>query len=396
MAFLRPYNSNAAVVMSFTSKQRVWAAMNLQKPDRVPLMCQFSIGFMMTQLKPDPVAFWYDRETFAEGLIELCRQFRFDGILVSLHGHSDAWKKDLIRREEMEPGKVKLHYPDRVEIHSWIDLPIVEFNSPVQNPTIEAVDPEKDIPSEIDYIPVSNNLHFPLCKDHMFDIFDLLYGKVGDELSIHGEITSPFDYFLDYFGYENGLIALMLEPEKSKRILAKFTDGIVALAEGMCRKPIDAVKISSPFAGQGFISKDAYREFVLPFESRIIETIKAAGKKVYIHTCGSIGDRLELMRESGASGLECLDPVPVGNVDIEDAFERIGETMFIKGNIDSINTLLFGSDEKILQDVRHIMEVGMTKGKGFILSTACSIAPKVPRENILKLSELIQEYGFYR
>lgn len=381
--------------MKLTSRQRIQTAMNLQKPDRVPLMCQFSIGSMMMQLKPDPVEFWYNEDTFADGLVSLCRQFRFDGILVSLHGHSDAWKKDLIEREEIEPGKVRLHYPDRTETHSWIDLPLVEFKFPGTNPSIETVDIEKDIPDEINYIPVSNNLHFPLCKNRMFDIFSLIHGKVGDEVSIHGEITSPFDYFLDFLGYENGLIALLLEPEKSKRILDKFTRGITALAEGMCRAPIDAVKISSPFAGQGFISTEAYREFVLPFETRIIDAIKAAGKKVYIHTCGSIGDRLELMRESGASGLECLDPAPVGNVDIEDAFNRIGESMFIKGNIDSINTLLFGSDEKIRNDVRHILETGMTKGRGFILSTACSIAPKVPKENILKLSELVEEFGYY-
>lgn len=57
--------------MSTSHRERVVAAMNLQKPDRVPLMCQFSIGAMMNQLHPDPVAFWYDQKTFADGLIEL-------------------------------------------------------------------------------------------------------------------------------------------------------------------------------------------------------------------------------------------------------------------------------------------------------------------------------------
>ena len=70
--------------MKLTSRQRIQTAMNLQKPDRVPLMCQFSIGSMMMQLKPDPVEFWYNEDTFADGLVSLCRQFRFDGILVSL------------------------------------------------------------------------------------------------------------------------------------------------------------------------------------------------------------------------------------------------------------------------------------------------------------------------
>ena len=39
---------------------------------------------MMMQLKLDPVEFWYNEDTFADGLVSLCRQFRFDGILVSL------------------------------------------------------------------------------------------------------------------------------------------------------------------------------------------------------------------------------------------------------------------------------------------------------------------------
>ena len=46
------------------SRERVLLAMNLHKGDRVPLMCQFSIGFMMNQLQPDPVQFWYDGKTY--------------------------------------------------------------------------------------------------------------------------------------------------------------------------------------------------------------------------------------------------------------------------------------------------------------------------------------------
>ena len=371
------------------SRQRVVQAMNLTTPDRVPLMCQFSIGFMMNQLKPDPVLFWYDMKTFADGLIRLRETFRFDGILVSLHGHSDDWKHGLLKTESIDAGKTILHYEDRTEEHSWTDLPVVQFLNPKPAKTIEDIDVERDIPDEIDYIPVSGNLYFRLNRENMYAIFDDIYERVGDQCSIHGEITSPFDYFLDVFGYQDGLMALMFDPEKCKQILARFTEGVKKIAVGMCRKNIDAIKISSPFAGMGFISPDFYREFVLPFEREIIAAIRKQGKHVYIHTCGSIDDRLELMCQSGASGLECLDPVPVGNVDLEDAFRRIGDQMFIKGNIDSVNTLLAGDDKKVRNDVRKIIETGKTKGKGFILSTACSIAPLVSKERILMLSELI-------
>ena len=40
---------------------------------------------------------------------------------------------------------------------------------------------------------------------------------------------------------------------------------------------------------------------------------------VYTHTCGAIGDRLDLLVECGVSGIECLDPPPLGNVDLSEA-----------------------------------------------------------------------------
>lgn len=377
------------------SRERVLLAMNLHKGDRVPLMCQFSIGFMMNQLQPDPVQFWYDGKTFAEGLLTLRELFNFDGILVSLHGHSSNWKNGLLREERISEGKTKLYYANRVETHTWEDLPLVEYMEESAKISVEDINIDAEIPDKLDYIPVSGNLYFHLSDASLYSIFDYLEERTGGEYSIHGEITSPFDYFLDKFGYENGLMGLLLFPEKCKQILQKYTEGVKAIAKGMCHCPIDAIKISSSFAGQGFISTEQYQEFVQPYESQIIEVIKREGKKVYIHTCGSIGDRLELMRSSGASGLECLDPLPVGNVDLEDAFARIGNDMFIKGNIDSVNTLLFGSEDKIREDVGRILSIGKNKGLGFILSTACSIAPNVPRKNVQILYELIQKYGLY-
>ncbi len=377
------------------SKERVKLAMNLQKPDRVPLMCQFSYGSMLQQLNPGPVEFWYDKNKFAEGLIELREKFRFDGILVSLHGHFDDWRGKIKGREQTNDGNIKLTFKDRIEVHSLSELPFVTFMEKRVPPDIEDLDINKDIPSVINYIPVSNNLHFKLDTNNLFDIFDIIYNEVGEEFSIHGEVTSPFDYFLDLMGHENGLISLMMNPDKCHAVLNKYAHGIKAIAEKMCDKQIDAIKLSSPFAGMGFISSDQYSEFVLPYEKIINEATLSKGKCIYTHTCGSIGDRLEIMRDSKTSGLECLDPPPIGNVDLENAFERIGNDLFIKGNIDSVNSLLFADDKKAEDDVVKIIETGKSKGKGFILSTACSIAPKVTAERLGMLYELVDKYGWY-
>jgi uroporphyrinogen-III decarboxylase len=100
------------------------------------------------------------------------------------------------------------------------------------------------------------------------------------------------------------------------------------------------------------------------------------------------------MRDTGTNGLECLDPPPIGNVKLEDAFKRIGNKMFVKGNINPVNTLFNGTEESITADIKHRLKIGMNN-PGFILSTACSIAPKTPPGYIMLLRKLIDKYGYY-
>jgi uroporphyrinogen-III decarboxylase len=156
---------------------------------------------------------------------------------------------------------------------------------------------------------------------------------------------------------------------------------------------VDAVLISSAFAGGGFISPDQYVEFVLPSEKKVIDGIKKEYDiPVYTHTCGWIGDRLDLMLETGTNGIDTLDPPPLGNVDLAEAKQILRNKAFIKGNIDPVNTLFKGTPELIHRDVIDRLTIGK-KGGGYILSTACSVSPHTPPENIMMLTELAGEFG---
>lgn len=177
---------------NMTSKERVLAAMNLQQPDRVPRRCQFSIGSMMSHLQPNPYEFWYNKIFFADGLITLREMFEFDGILVSLHGHSDQWKRELISCEKIEEGNFRLTYPNRTEVYSWTDLPLVSFQNNPGWKSIADIDIERDISNEITYIPVSGNLYFDLDKDHLFDIFACVYSYL--RLLMLSELIKKYGY----------------------------------------------------------------------------------------------------------------------------------------------------------------------------------------------------------
>jgi hypothetical protein len=357
-------------------------------------MCQFSFGFINQRLKGSgisPMEMWLDAGKYAEGLMILRDRFDFDGILVSVHGHFEDWRSR-IKRLDHEHGIEIASFENRRESYPDDDLPSAEFFN-TRDQDIESVQ-VKDIPEEISYIPSSKDCHAFIDPQAQFRVFDIIDDKVKGHYSIHGEVTSPFDYFLDLLGYENALLALLHDPDKCKQILQRYTNGLVRLAREMCKQNIDAVKISSPFAGMGFISPDQYLEFEQPYIRQIVEVISRSDKFSYVHTCGLIHDRLEHMRDTGTDGLECLDPPPIGNVELKDAIKRIGNKMFIKGNIDPVNTLYSGTEDSISADVQQRLQIGMNN-PGFILSTACSIAPQTPPENVLLLKQLIERYGHF-
>ena len=373
------------------SKLRVSTAMNLGIPDRVPIMCQCSIGHMLQQLDVSPAEFWFDHEVFARGLITLRALYDFDGILISLHGHNPRWRDDVQSRSITNEAEEVLWKNGDKTICYFDDLPRQIILSDQQRPRVEVFH-HSDLPQTLDYIPVSQGLHFRIDPSHTFDIFKRIVSEAGAEFSVHGEITSPFDYFLDFFGYQEALMALIEHPERSKQVLLHFTTLLKPLASAMCDTGIDAIKLSSPFAGAGFISPAFYSEFVLPFEREIIQAVREKGVHIYLHTCGEIGDRLSLMLASGTSGLECLDPPPLGNVELADAVKTMRGKAFIKGNVDSVNLLLFGTNAEITADAHRRIQIGKQNG-GFIFSTACSIAPKVEREKVLLLREAVERYG---
>lgn len=372
-------------------RQRLQRAMDRETPDRVPLMCQLSIGHMLLQLRCSPSEFWLDAMTYADGLVALREIYDFDGILVSLHGHDPEWQSQVASIKKSQDGE-ELAWRNGVRmVFPADDLPLPVEGGEKTTPSLGDLKVSK-LPSMLKYIPVSQGVHFKIHPEHTFDVFRILRKKIGSSYSLHGEVTSPFDYYLDLVGHQEGLIGLIDHPAAAKKILGYFTTLVRPLAEEMCREGVDAIKISSPFAGAGFISPGFYREFVLPYEREIALAIRSKGVHAYTHTCGAISDRLELMFLAGVSGIECLDPPPLGDVELEEAMTRIDRRGFVKGNIDSVSTLLLGTPKTILSDARRRLRVGKEYG-GFILSTACSVAPGVTRENLTLLREAVDQWG---
>jgi MtaA/CmuA family methyltransferase len=390
-----------------TSKERVKIAMALGTPDRVPVMCQLSIGHYFLYSGIDPFEIWFTSDGFAEALVKLQKHYSFDGILINLPGRPKDFENNIQKIEDSSEGKKVIWKNGCYTIIPKDDNP--HFYQPDGSryfPSFEELNPEKlfyvepwDL-TEVSY-PYkwgfeNNERNFDnFFPDYISDSIKKVKEKADKNISIHAEIFSPWSQFLELLNYENALMAIMDDPEKVKAILSRLTEGAVQLAKLHAKEGIDAVLISSAFAGAGLISRDHYIEFVLPYELKIIQDFQSEFNiPVYTHTCGSIGDRLDLMLETGTNGIDTLDPPPLGTVDLAEAKEYLNGKVFIKGNIDPVNTMLYGSAEDIEKDVAKRIEIGKENG-GFIISTACSVAPSTSPKNIEMLVQLSEKYGKY-
>ena len=387
------------------SKQRIRAAMRHQPVDCVPVMCQLSIGHYLLNTDLSPVDVWYTSEGFAKALITLAKRYRFDGILINLLGTDPDWMRQVERIETAENGDQAVFFAGGDQGRCPADDNAHHIRPQVdRRPTLEQVDPaniyydDPHGPGGLKYpfyfgmepYAADKTDYWP---DYIFRTIDLVKDEVGDSLSVHSEIFSPWTQLLELFGYQDALMYLLDDPDKVKAILAAYAEGAADLGARQTRHGVDAVLISSAFAGAGFISPGQYEQFVLPYERQVVRRIKAEGVPVYTHTCGAIGDRLELMAETGTDGIDTLDPPPLGDVDLEDAKRRVGDRLFFKGNIDPVHTLLEKGRDEVRDDALRRLKVG-SPGGGFILSSACSVSPRVPPENLTVLAEASEEFGW--
>ncbi len=87
------------------SRERVALTMRHIEPDRVPVMCQLSLGHYLLNTGISPHELWFTSEGLAEAMVSLQRRYRFDGILVNVPGRPDGFLEDVTKIENASDGE---------------------------------------------------------------------------------------------------------------------------------------------------------------------------------------------------------------------------------------------------------------------------------------------------
>ena len=141
------------------------------------------------------------------------------------------------------------------------------------------------------------------------------------------------------------------------------------------------------------MSVDHFKEFVLPYLQKMVDTAHRRGVPFIKHTDGNIWPILDLLEKSG---IDAIDPLePIAGMDIAKVKEKYGDRLCLVGNIDCGELLSMGTPEEVRLTVRKTI-LSAAPGGGYILSSSNSIHPAVRPENYLAMVAAARRWGAYR
>ncbi|MEW6359852.1 MAG: uroporphyrinogen decarboxylase family protein [Planctomycetota bacterium] len=152
-----------------------------------------------------------------------------------------------------------------------------------------------------------------------------------------------------------------------------LTEAIEALSRRICEHVKRAFEagLKPIFAWVGpelcippLMSPRDFEDFVFRFDKPLCDLIHEGGGYVWVHCHGKMGPVLERFVAMGVDVLNPIEPPPMGDVTLAQAFDRVGDRMGLEGGIET-HDLMMAAPEHIRKLVREAMAAG--RGRRFIL-----------------------------
>jgi uroporphyrinogen-III decarboxylase len=134
-------------------------------------------------------------------------------------------------------------------------------------------------------------------------------------------------------------------------------------------------------------------KYVLPAFQKVTEAVHSWGDtKIIFHSDGDITSLLDFIVESGFDALHCLEPTAY--VDVKDVKKKVGHKLALLGNIDTMHVLTKnGTQTDVDSAVKRVISEAGENG-GFILSPS-NMHPSVSLQNLKWMINSTSKYGKY-
>lgn len=210
----------------------------------------------------------------------------------------------------------------------------------------------------------------------------LLKQRIGDEKLVEGWIEGPCAEAADLRGLENLMTDFADDPEFVQDLFEFVLEMEVAFARWQIEAGADIIGIGD--AAASLVGPRIYREFVLPYEQRMVKAVHDAGALVRLHICGNTRRILTDMGTTGADIIDLDYFSPVG-----EARQAMGPDQMLLGNIDPVRVLRNGTPDEVWD---AIQECHRSAGIRYIVGAGCEVPRDTSHLNVRSLVGYAREH----
>jgi len=357
-------------------KERILTALSVSQPDRVPLYIHginevpiLGIGKHITDGLPDPKQFYEmndsEKMKLLDTLFLIHEVFGVDGFTSFEIGHEMEIDEKNVRDDW---GVIYRRNPH--------GLPV-----PVGHPLKDAGDLH----------------HFPIPEPeraHLM-LLDLARDRFKGTVALFWLMRGVFVHSWRLTGMENYMLKLYQDPGFIHRIAAMVTEYNLKQLEMLAGAGLDVLVVEDDIAATGnlLISPRHFKEFVNPYNRKLVNRAHELGLKVVRHSDGNLWSIMDILIDSGYDGINPLEPQ--AGMDLKKVKDAYGGKICLLGNIDCKELLPAGTPDQVEAAVKQAIEVAATGG-GYILCDSNSLHPGVNPENCIAMFEATKKYGQYQ
>ena len=206
-----------------------------------------------------------------------------------------------------------------------------------------------------------------------------------------GYTLSPLWGCYGLWGFEGMMLLVGERPDLVRRACGHLLDQSLARAEVSAVLGAEAVWIEECFTDM--VSPSAYGELAVPVTQRLIEGIRSFGMRSIFYYCGDPVGRWAHLLSLGADAVSFEEGKKGFSLDVEDVVTRVAGRAVVLGNLDAINVLQNGSDERLRDEVARQLAAGRRTGGRFIMSLGSPVTPGTSVARVRLYCDLVHQLG---
>ncbi|MBI2441427.1 MAG: hypothetical protein HYV35_08665 [Lentisphaerae bacterium] len=190
-------------------------------------------------------------------------------------------------------------------------------------------------------------------------------------------------------------VVALTEPALFHRLLERFARVMLWQTEIIARAlPGRLWRIVGPeHASPPYLSPSLFKEYVVPYDQPLVDSIQKYGGFARIHSHGRLKDVLEHIAATGCLALDPIEPPPQGDVELAYVREKVGRQMTLFGNLEASDIENLPTPQFEKKIVKAIREGTTGPGRGFVLMpSACPygrLLPPLALANYEKMVEIV-------